>query len=208
MDQAVKFTTFLSEQESPWIIIITVIIAIPFLVKLLKEISTISHTIEIKNIEAFSANINKESTPASKYKLEKFFAQLYKRSFTYQEITHLLSYDSPSTAIRDYIWGFSYLKFENNQISYRKNYWFKLIKWLNAAVFMASAIGSLICFLMFIAGLIVSLEAQLLFNLAFLTVILLFIAWYTLNESRDVFAAIRTIEKQPSSNKNLNGKTA
>ena len=119
MDQSVKITTFLFEQENPWIIIVAILIAIPFLVKLFKEISTISHTIEIKNIEAFSSSITEESSYGDKYKLEKYFAQLYRRSFTHKEIVYLLNYESPSTAIRDYIWGFSYLKFENNQIKFR-----------------------------------------------------------------------------------------
>ena len=110
MKDSIEISKFLFEQENPWIIIVAVIIAIPFLFKLLKEISTISHTIEVKNIEGFSSNINNENSSGAKYKLEKYFAQLYKRSFTYKEIKYLLSFESPSTAIKDYIWGFLIFK--------------------------------------------------------------------------------------------------
>jgi len=205
MKDSIDITKFLFEQQNPWVIIVAIIIAIPFLIKLLKEISTISHTIEIKNIEAFSSNINEETSSGARYKLEKYFSQLYKRAFTYKEIKYLLNFDSPSTAIKDYIWGFSYLKFEEHKILFKKDYWFNTIKWFNGIVFMLSSIGALISFLLFLAGLSVSAEGKLLFNLAFLTVSSVFIAWFTLNESRDVYAALRVVKNQPEIEQNSEG---
>jgi hypothetical protein len=197
MKDSIDIAKFLFEQQNPWIIIVTIIIAIPFLVKLLKEISTISHTIEIKNIESFSTSISEEETSGVKYKLEKYFAQLYKRSFTHKEIIHLLSFDSPSTAIQDYIWGLSFLKFEQGKIQYKKDYWFGVIKWLTAITFMISSLAALILFLFFVAGLFVSADAKVLFNLVFSIISSIFLAWFSLSESRDAFAAQRIIKNQP-----------
>lgn len=197
MKDSIDFAKFLFEQENPWMIIVSVILAMPFLIKLLKEISTISHTIEIKNIEAFSLCINEENSLGAKYKLEKYFGQLYKCSLTYKEIKYLLSFDSPSTAIEDCIYGISYLKFEDHEIIFKKDYWFNVIKLFNGFVFIISSIVALISFLLFLAGLNVSAEGKLLFNLAFLTVSSFIVAWFTLNELRNVYAALRVVKNQP-----------
>jgi hypothetical protein len=197
MKDSIDIAKFLFEQQNLWVILVTIIIAIPFLVKLLKEISTISHTIEIKNIESFSTSITEESTSGAKYKLEKYFSQLYKRSFTHKEIMHLLSFDSPSTAIQDYIWGLSFLKFEQDKIQYNKEYRFGVIKWLTGITFMVSSLAALILFLFFVAGVFVSADAKVLFNLVFLTISSIFLAWFSLSESRDAFAAQKIIKNQP-----------
>ncbi|ACK45263.1 hypothetical protein Sbal223_0744 [Shewanella baltica OS223] len=201
MKESIEFSKFIFEQENPWVIISAVILAviftIPYLLKLLKEISTISHTIEIKNIEGFSSSINEENSSAAKYKLEKYFAQLYKRSFTYKEIKYLLSFESPSTAIKDYIWGFSYLKFEDNKINYRKNYWLKTIRWSNGILFMLSSLCGVVSFLILIAVLMAGANGELLFNLICVVFYMYFIAWLTLKGGRDVNAACRVVEKQP-----------
>ncbi|MEM6250859.1 hypothetical protein [Shewanella vaxholmensis] len=197
MKESIEFLKLLFEQENHWLIVLSVIIATPYLLKLLKEISTISHTMEIKNIEGFSSSINEESSSAAKYKLEKYFAQLYKRSFTYKEIKYLLSFESPSTAIKDYIWGFSYLKFEENKINYRKNYWLKTIKWFNDIFFMLSSLCGVVSILLLLAGLKDGANGDFLFDLAWVFFYVFFIAWFTLKGARDVNAACRVVEKQP-----------
>ncbi|MCL1092064.1 hypothetical protein L2744_21175 [Shewanella profunda] len=197
MKDAPEFVKSLISLNEPWLIVMSVIIALPYLIKLLKDISTISHTIEVKNIEGFSLSIVDENSSAAKYKLEKYFAQLYKRSFSYKEIKYLLSFESPSTAIKDYIWGYSYLNYEDNKVNYRKNYWFNAITWFNGAFFILSSLCGVVSIVLLLVGFTLGSENEILINFGIVIIYCFFISWLTLKGSRDVNAARRVVERQP-----------
>lgn len=198
MKEMLEFVKLSIAHSSPLLLIVATIVTFFALYKTYKDISKISHSIRGRNLDVFIDNINDNVIGKERIRLEKSFEQLYKRLISYQEIRYLLAFDSPSTSIRDYLWGTKYLKFDFNinKIEYRKQYWFRAKEILLIALMILSIGMSYISLVVFAAtAFSTDIQNRMLINSGIVFLLSVFLVWCSLYDARSLSAAKRIAEK-------------
>lgn len=80
--------------------------------KILLEASSIIHSTNEKKLLLLLAYIDDGINKKTRFSIEQAFNQHYRTPLSFDEISYLLDFQSPSRAIRTYIWGQEYLEFK------------------------------------------------------------------------------------------------
>ncbi len=114
MKDIVEIAKYIFDPANKFSILFVLAFASPFLIKILKEISRISHGIKGEKLDSFITSLENGSNSKEKLQVELSFSNYFGSTLSYSEITHLYKFPSPSIAIRKYLSGSRFLSFNEN----------------------------------------------------------------------------------------------
>ncbi len=198
MKDVVEAIKFLSGEHNPWIIGVMVLVVLLFMYKVIKENLTLSYGMTEKKLSSLLKYVDAGITRQPHFSVEQVFHQNYRLLLSFDEIQYLLSVDAPSRAVRDYVWGNSFLRFDphSKSVTLRKPVRFGLNKLLILALLVISFVFALMALVVFLAAVASVSPIEYLPKSAIVLGYATFSGWFFFRETRALVAAENFIKTE------------